>query len=144
MRILAVDPGKTCGAVYTTIYNGELHIPATRWESVSWNNWARWFYLVDHWEPDVVICEDFKLFPHKRQQQTGSKFPTVKVIGALEMLCWSTGVEFVLQEPHLKEVYSTKRLKSFDLYIPGSKHRNDAMRHLLWYLYKGLSPNVLT
>lgn len=52
---------------------------------------------------DVVVCEDWRLYPHMAQQFVGSSFPSVKFIGAVELACWVSGTKLVKQGAAVKK-----------------------------------------
>lgn len=132
MRIIGVDPGKSCGwATFQDgnneglgIAQGEVEI----WEFIRDNN------------PDVWVVENYKLRPYGtaglKYDHAWSELFTVRVIGAIQYKAFCEKQEFVLQEPTIKrpalamlagKVYQKK----------ANQHALDAYLHAFYYIYKG-------
>lgn len=135
MRILAVDPGGTTGFVhYERADDSESFIP----HQMDDRNEFMWSVDESFAGLNVVVCEDFRI-----TGQTAKKSPqadALKIIGALDYLCFKHEVQFVLQTPADAKRFATdSRLKKAGMWTPGRKHANDAARHLfLWLCRKGL------
>lgn len=75
--LLAVDPGIANG--WAEFTDGIL----TDWGTVKGvNEFDDWLHSRPH-KYDQVVFEDYRLFRHKAQQQIGSRFEAVQVIGML-------------------------------------------------------------
>lgn len=123
MIVLAFDPGQTTGyAVLST--DGEYQVLGS---------FAEW-YLVDalmgSYEPDVVVIEQFRLYPYAARSKVWSDFPTVEVIGVIKYLAERHSIPFVMQSAADVKVINlvyTKQKK-------GDRHAYSALRHALLYL----------
>lgn len=99
-------------------------------------------------DPDVLVCESYRLFGHKSKQQIGSNLETPQLIGYLQMVAYKFNIPFVLQDPATKQRHSDDVLvKTGILEKKGSKyyykgqptnlHMRDAIRHNLFYYKYG-------
>lgn len=106
--------------------------------------WYGVHFLIKQYKPDVVVCESYRLFGHKANQQIGSAMETPQLIGYLRMVCWAHGIEFVFQDPQNKIRFNDEILvkmgileKKGNRYYcmgkPTVDHERDAIRHGLYY-----------
>lgn len=51
---------------------------------------------------DAVVCESYKLFAHKAQQQSWSAMETPQLIGAIRVCLWQRGIPVYFQDPSSK------------------------------------------
>lgn len=96
-KYLAVDPGNSTGwAAFTK--NGDIITfdTAKGREAV--------YQVLASQAPELLICEDYRLFPWKAKEQSWSSLETVRIIGAIEYYAWLNKVEIVLQEPKIKKI----------------------------------------
>lgn len=92
--LLAVDPGDTAG--WATFEDG-YHIDDGQITGA--NDFAQFCAKLMSSKIDTIVIEDYKLMPHKAQQQAGSRFQAVQQIGMLKLLAKVVGAELVLQGP---------------------------------------------
>ena len=121
MKILAVDPGGTTG--WALFYDGELFMCD---EAIGWYDIT---FMLNR-TLDVIVYEDFVLFPHKAAVQIGSKMPAVSVIGVLQYTATLKDIQIVAQPASIKNVAK----KKFDLSDFKSEHIKDATLHGLYYI----------
>lgn len=101
-------------------------------------------HLITEKNPDVVVCESFKLQPGKAMQQSWSAMETPQLIGFMRMVAYDYRIKFVFQDPkdkvrvadpileHLGVI--EKRGKNY--YCQGrmtNLHMRDAIRHGVFY-----------
>lgn len=116
---LAIDPGETTGLALSV--GGVLYTSMTKLERDVWSLVS----LVD-----TCIVENFVT------SGVISRYGlhTVRLVGAVEALCWQNEVQFVRQMPGYRRVFLPEAEK---LMPPHSKHENrhekDAISHLLAY-----------
>lgn len=102
---------------------------------------------------DLVVIEDWSLFPRLAKTFIGSRFPAVQFIGAVKLCCWVSGTKLVIQQPHQKEP-TLAAMKKLDpaLYETCTRpiahddgHDQDALIHLFRYTWLNttLSPKEL-
>lgn len=128
MKYLALDPGDTTGwAGFKENGDvdgfGDLFSKEDVYEMLNRNR------------PDVVICEDYFLYPWLAKEQSWSPFDTVRIIGAVEFWCWDNDKLLVLQKPDIKGI----AYKWAGLVKPNNKkmtHQTDAYVHGVYYLQK--------
>lgn len=93
---------------------------------------------------DVVIVEDWRLYPGMAQQFVGSSFPAVRFIGAVQLCCWASGTKIVMQGARIKkpalQTMAKLRPELYELCTrPGAHddtHDLDALMHLWFYTFK--------
>jgi hypothetical protein len=103
--------------------------------------------------PDIIVCESFKLFGHKAKQQSGSSLKTAQLVGYIEMIAFKNNIEFVLQDPSQKVRVADDILtrmgvfekKGNKYYCQGKQtnlHMRDAIRHGIFYIRYKLKEEV--
>jgi len=125
MKILGKDPGETTGYV---LFN------TATYELIEWGTYPRWSRareLIQ--QADLVICEDFLLFPHKAISQIGSRLVPVGVKFVIEYLCEELGVPIEYSLPSNQQFFTDSKLKRMDLYLP-NRHVRSAWKHVLCHL----------
>jgi hypothetical protein len=98
---------------------------------------------------DLIVCEDFVLYPWKAREQGYGQFATVKLIGVIQYLAQKYGIPVVLQGANIKKMaiavgrgrhFPAIRLRSGREDFPGkNQHERDSVAHLVWYGYR--NPN---
>ncbi len=86
------------------------------------------------YKPETVIIEDYRVYPWRLKQQSWSALETVRLIGAIELVCSDLGVRCVLQGAHKGKIISDAKLRQWGIYKVGKTHTNDAIRHLVSYI----------
>jgi len=93
---------------------------------------------------DVVVMEDWRLYPDKVREFSGSTFPSVQFIGMVRLCCWLSGTSLVMQGARVKTT-TDKTMPALrpDLYkmvtVPrkhDDSHDMDAIRHLWHWTFK--------
>lgn len=83
--------------------------------------------------PELIIMEDYRLYPWKAKEQSWSGFETVRIIGAVEYYAYLHNAKVVLQEPSIKGI----GYKWAGLTKPKNhalSHETDAYVHGVYYL----------
>ena len=123
MKILAVDPGGT--TEWALFYDGKLFMCD---EAIGWYDVA---FMLNR-TLDVIVYEDFVLFPHKAAVQIGSKMPAVGVIGVLQYTATLKDILIVAQPASIKNV-AKKKFDTSSIHTT-SEHIKDAVLHGLYYI----------
>ena len=108
--------------------------------------WLAHERLIEKHNPDVIVCESYRLFGHKAKEQSGSSLETAQLIGYLQMVAYKENIPFVLQDPSIKQRFSDEVMCRLGLIVKKANryfykdaltnlHMRDAMRHNL-YFYK--------
>lgn len=92
--IIAVDPGMMIGVA--TFIDGKIHSMG----QVGLDEFVDWLEALKD-KPDMLVCEDYKLFKHLAIQQSGSRLETVKCIGILESYAKRNNIKMILQPASL-------------------------------------------
>lgn len=124
-RILGFDPGESYTG-WCLLVDGEPYSAGVL------PDWKKLAYLLQHAKPNAVVCENYRLYPHKARAQFGSEMKAIRMIGVIEYLCWQLDIEFVLQ--NASRIRNDPLVK--DLKFHKSRHANDAMRHAKAYWLK--------
>jgi len=126
-HILAFDPGETTGwALYCT----DSGTGETCKVSGEFPTWRLLHALIESYNPDVVVYEEFRLYPAMAKAKSFSTFPEVEVIGVLKYLCQQRGLTPVAQKASYKDQVEIPRR------VDGVKgpHARDALRHAVYYV----------
>lgn len=129
-RLLALDPGGTTGWAYFE----QLHLVEAG-QIVGTHIGIQ--DLILHYAPEVLVMEDYKIYPWKAKQHNFSGGETIRLIGAVEALAASNPgrLRLVLQMAHVgKSFCKDDKLRRWGLYQNGQRHANDAVRHGAHYL----------
>jgi hypothetical protein len=157
LRVLAVDPGDkhvgtTLGQVDGSDERGVHLIQSWTYTQPVFESVLETL-LVDRLI-DLIVCEDFVLYPWKAREQGYGQFATVKLIGVIQYLARKYDIPVVLQGANVKKMtvavargrqFPLKKLRSGREDFPGSnQHERDSVAHLVWYGYRNPnSPIVL-
>ena len=125
--LLAIDPGETTG--YSIFKDGELFKHGV----IPWKEPTLGFYqivgLIKDNFPDVVVCEDYRLYANRVNAQLGSQIPTIKIIGAIEMLCGTNKIPlFKMMASMAKGFVKDDKLKEWGYYKKVNHHSRDSIR----------------
>jgi hypothetical protein len=128
---LVLDPGGTTGWAY--FENGLPRAAgqvSDEGESIE--------RLIDAKKPEVVVIEEYVLYPWRLKEQTWSDCPEAQLIGVIRFLCRKRGIRVRFQGANQAKQFCTDiRLKSWKFYLPNKKHANDATRHGAYYMLFG-------
>lgn len=95
MRVAAFDPGQTTGAILVDVHKRDISVILGAWE-IEWVDRLSIVPLLASMftssygssKPqslDAIVVESFSLYAHKARQQIGSDFPSVRVMGIIEV-----------------------------------------------------------
>ena|SRR5687768_11680093 len=140
-RVLAFDPGGTTGWAYhrigTKLWDGGELDPEKLGHHVELYNFLRVT------NPDIVVCENFLFAVPSIEDERGNRTTMPKVelisreyIGIIKLYCFARQVPLIMQQPSVLNTtwVGDEALKKLDLYTKGARHRNDATRHLFYYV----------
>lgn len=145
--LLAIDPGETTGFAVFSAKDPEFkfaeygQLDTKAFPAAAYNLRD----LIERIQPDRIICEDYRIYAFKSEEQKWSNVFTVRVIGALQALaCLRLNpipVDFELaQQP--KNFVTDDKLTAWGYYVKGMRHARDAMRHALyWLMFHNLDDN---
>lgn len=144
-RVLAIDPGETVGWV---LGEGD--------EIVDGGQTPLWEFIDQVWEgaglhddcrhaagpfadgvlgPELIVCEDWALYPWMAKSLSWDKCRTARGIGAIELIARQAHIDLVLQPAKIKEAAVAAGAE--DLFVSPlheNRHRNDAAMHFIYYL----------
>jgi len=124
VRVLAFDPGVTTGWAF---FDGpELVVCGeAKWDEVA--------NVIETNEADVIVYESWRLYPWKKNQAVWDEFPAVQVIGIIKEFARRLGIPIVEQAASVKQVMTDNHLRKCGLWVKGSTHMRDAIRHAAFY-----------
>lgn len=156
MRILAIDPGHTCGLATLRIRDdGVLGIPYDH--QVQSVRPGHVYHLLETEEFDVVVAEEFRLYPWLATHQAFSELKTVRVLGVIEWLAAKRGFPFYEQRADIKKearslaedhgwpmevrtLGSGKgKYRGPDFAYKGQQHGRDALAHGVYWVWRNPS-----
>ena len=131
MRIIVLDPGETTGKTtwefqnnYLRLLDGEL---IENYLEYNWN------ILLEY---DLVLIEDFLLYPNKSERMIFNRFVPAKILGIVEYICYKNKIPLEKQRAiDIKKFISLKVLKDLKCWFP-SEHLKDSSKHCLTYFVK--------
>jgi hypothetical protein len=128
--ILAVDPGHTTGlAIYVKRQHDTFEVHGRV------NAYMYLERMISTMDPgtDTVVCESYRITV--QTARLSQQFDALYLIGVIEFLCLTHNIPLVMQAPSSKSFASDNKLEHLGWYHPSAGgHRNDASRHLLYYL----------
>ena len=131
MSYLAFDPGKTTGWCLFDEHGQEIDFGQCEGDE------QLIAFLESVSPPEIVICEDFKLFGHLAKQQTGSKFEASQVIGIIKYFCNKWQVPLKLQPSSIlpiAQLWSGVKVEGKGGHE--QSHWKSAFNHGVYYLQK--------
>lgn len=135
--ILSIDPGETTG--YAILKAGESQTIKYDKETTDMliktgelNLWYDLENLIEESLCDIIVYEEFKLYPWRAKQKHWSTFPTAQVVGVIKYLANKFDLPVLGQGADAKDHYDDKKLKWCNLYKGRSPHERDAIRHGLY------------
>jgi hypothetical protein len=143
LRILSIDPGAATGIALIECGNSLSSFVIVMREVVEL--WYGIEELIEQYKPDVVVMEQYRLYPNKARVQAYSTMVSPRVIGAVEEICRRLNV-YLVEQPATRaknievpeSIYASLRKRGEDGKFP-STHEKDAIKHAVAYLYsKGL------
>lgn len=139
MRWLTVDPGEETGL---SIWEDDKLVEAQQmplWEFIDWLGATQG--LVPGAGPgpegmfNLVVCEDWALYPWMTEKLAWDKCRTARGIGAVTFICRHTGTDLVFQPAAIKDgaVGAGAEVHFLRPRHP-NRHANDAIMHGVYYL----------
>jgi hypothetical protein len=141
--IVAIDPGQTTGvcAIREAHKSDDFQVVGT-WQ-IPWEDRVTFFVALFSGTfalgksksllPEVVVIENFHLRPGRALEQIGSEFPSVRVIGIVEVLvalCCPKPL-LIFQDPSV--IGRVSILPEHEERLAGLIHAQDAYRHARYY-----------
>ena len=128
--LLSIDPGETTG--YAIFIKGSYHNS----DIIQFSSTYDWQLLFAP-EPDIVVCEEYRIYGGQRLAHTGSKVDTIRIIGAIEYLCRQYDIPLYKQMASSHKNFCTDdKLKEWNFYKKINKHSRDAIRiGCYWLLF---------
>lgn len=150
MRVLSLDPGEKVGWARADVSpTGEWSdlrhgITPLRDMAIAVHDALHKYPGLEASDYDLVICEDWRLYPHMANQFVGSSFPSVRFIGAVELACWVSGTKLRMQGARIKKATLPPMAKlDPELHAKVTRagahddlHDMDAILHLWHYCWK--------
>ena len=128
--VFGIDPGETIG--YCVFKEGNFLL-ADQTDNLN--------YLLDLlvvWKPDVVVYEDYKIYPNKLKVHTFSEVPTIETIGVIKHHCEQQGFKVMKMLASTAKGFCTPdKLKEWGFHIKGKPHACDSIRLVCYYLLFG-------
>lgn len=140
MKIVALDPGGTTGIAHTVYDKRSKRFAKIVTSELGPQEHHKELYrfLIDE-SPHVVVCERF-IHQNRKDEDSAAGVGSVELIsgeyiGVARLYCDLTDKTVVLQTPaQAKKLWTDDKLKTLDLWIKGSTHKRDAIRHLLYFI----------
>ncbi len=137
MNILSIDPGLQTGSC-------QFLDGVTTHEEIPYPDvYLKLDKIISNSKFDFVVCESFFI-----TMQTAKKSRadwSLKIIGAIEMICLRENIKLIMQSPSDAKNFSTdKRLKELGMWFPSKgMHCVDSYRHLVLFLFRNYPKEIL-
>lgn len=127
--ILTLDPGESTGWTFLDA-QGNLH------GGTAPKSHSAVAQLIIELAPDLVVYENFRMYPGKAQSLVWNSFYPCEVIGVIKYVCDSRGIKYVDQAPSVKKYAGgfDHMWSEFAKNHPFTEHTKDAYLHLRYYL----------
>jgi len=90
---------------------------------------------------DLIVMEDWALYPWKLKELGWDKCRTARGIGAIELICRVSGIELVLQPAAIKKgAVAAGAEELFLKPLHENRHANDAIMHGVFYMARNGAP----
>jgi len=135
---MSIDPGLTIG--YSIFVNGEPS-GASQIDVTNDDKELSIISEIKKYSPEVLVYEDYIIYPSKMDAHNLSDIPTLKLIGVIEFICYQMGIKVFKQLASTgKGFVKDDKIKEWGYYLKGRPHAMDALRHGLHALLfnKGL------
>ncbi|WNO30023.1 crossover junction endodeoxyribonuclease [Oceanotoga phage vB_OteS-UFV02] len=137
MIIIGIDPGYSTGFAVIKLPKQKINLQGNYSHTVLAAGILSFYdgykELLEEYNPDFVVIEDFKLYPHVNKKW--DNLLEVRTLGVIEYITKEKGIPYKFQMPNKKWLWNDKRLETM-----GVKqkiiHANDAVRHVFEYMYK--------
>lgn len=92
-------------------------------------------------KPDLIVMEDWALYPWKLKDLSWDKCRTARGIGAIELLCRMSNTQLVLQPAAIKKnAVAAGAEELFLRPLHENRHANDAIMHGVFYMARNGAP----
>lgn len=135
MRIAGVDPGGTTGMVLIELFPRDEPRDFICYEAKQVSDISGLLRTLGEWNPDIIVIEQFNLYPWKAKSLSWSDMTPSQVIGAVKAWCVDKNVQLVEQPAAMRKqgrLYS-QQLERSPLF-KARPHAKDALRHAIWYV----------
>jgi hypothetical protein len=132
-KLLALDPGDTTGV--SIWIKGSLRTATTMRRDL-----LLFKRVIEHFAPDIIAMESYRIYAHKTNQHTHSDVPTLRLIGAIELIAemQRPAIPIVFQSASQAKGFVTdQKLEAWGLYDGINKHARDSIRHAVYYMIMG-------
>ena len=138
IRLAAFDPGLTTGYCVIDIQDDGKDFVVHRTDEIPWEaRFKNLEYIFLEDQPKIIVIEQFRLYPHKAKAQIGSEFPSVRVIGIIETMCYQERIdETKIHFQGAGDIVKTMVLDRDVKLVAGSPHKIDAYRHARLHFLK--------
>lgn len=122
---MSFDPGETTGFVVLSCNLGSLETKTK--DSGTFHMWDDAEKIIHDNDPDVVVAEDFKLFPHTAKALSYSRMYSSEVLGVIDFLV-SKRDQPLYRQPASHQTMIEFKSRGM------SAHIISAMKHALYFI----------
>ncbi len=148
MRLVAVDPGdKHNGVAFGLISDGDLYVGRV-FTTDRLSLYGELYHEAS--KLDLVIVEEYRLYPELARAQGYSDFPTPQVIGGIMLMSeWLTLFPVHMAKAEVKKrarrigeraempgkIRTVNKVRGWD-FEGKTQHERDAIAHLVWWTFR--------
>lgn len=136
--VVSFDPGETTGLVVARWVKGKTFFL----EKVDEIFWGERFRAVKknlkYYQPEHIVVEEFRLYPHRARTQIGKTFPSSQFIGIIEAYAYENGY---LDRVHMQPASVRKSVRidpEHRKMVGSSAHMQDAYMHARYFIIVNL------
>ncbi len=131
MKIISIDPGESSGVVVCTV-DGHMDT-FTIIDHRTISLWRGFECMLDEHQPDVIVAEQFRLYPQMARTQAFSTMVAPQVLGAVREIAERKGMPVIEQAANIgtklqMPVHAAKELRKLK-----TEHEKDAAKHAYAY-----------
>jgi hypothetical protein len=133
--VLGCDPGTTTGLAVVKVGLGRqpkiMDSAQLEWDAAAWavRNWLKMMAQSPH--ETLAACEKFMISAKTAQRGQGYVEDALGMVGVVRHYCTAHGVEMAPTESAsaAERLVGDEAMRRLDVWQPGKKHANDAVRH---------------
>jgi len=135
--VIGIDPGYTTGVCVLSFDADHVTGVVIESRQLVWNDRFELLPLIVQYLPKKdtltlhVVVEDFRLYGHKAQDQINNSFPSVNVIGVLDLVAHLNSIHLNMQMASM--ISKVAVLPEHLPYLIKSEHTRDAYKHARYH-----------
>jgi len=131
--ILALDPGETTGVAVCTVDEHMDTLEVVAHKVIS--KWRAIDSLITEYCPNVIVAEQYRLYPQLAAAQAFSTIVAARVLGAIELIAELRGIPLIEQAANVAASVRVPERVYKDVRYYRTPHEKDAVKHAVAYCF---------